>query len=179
MILQGSRAPRAVSILLWSTPSTQNNQVFENSRTCTIQHINKILSLPWSCGISRKLKKKMNGWNQSQWCETYELLDWLCQKHSYLQAHVDSFIIVVQLKDGDTWVDLGTKFVLNVFLHTEVISVEIITKPLFVSEVIWGQKLKKKQPHGHHFFHFKVRLSWLYHRLDSFVTINCIAATVG
>lgn len=55
--------------------------------------------------------------------------------------------------------DLGTKFVLNVFLHTEVISVEIITKPLFVSEVIWGQKLKKKQPHGHHFFLFKVQLS--------------------
>lgn len=97
----------------------------------------------------------MNGWNQSQWCKTYELIDGLCQKHSYLQAHVESFIIVVQLKDGDTWVDSGTKFVLNVFLHTEVISVEIIMKPLFVSEVIWGQKLRKEQPHSHHSFFLK------------------------
>lgn len=162
MILQGSRAPRAVSIQLWSTLSHQKNQVFENSESCTI--IKYCQLSMWEAIFSfLEAVGVLGSWKKNEWIKSKPLMwnswaHWLnVSKTFYLQAHVGSCIIVVQLRGGDTWVDSGTKFVLNVFLHTEVISIEIIMTALFVSEK--NKKTKKKQPQSPLFFFLKV--SWV------------------
>lgn len=162
MILQGSRAPRAVSILLWSTPSTQNNQVFSTK----FFHFLEAVGFQGSWKKNEWMKSKPMMWNL--WAH------WLIVSKTFLPASsCGEFYHCCPIKGWGHMSGLGNQICLKCFSPHRRYQCRNYNE---ASVCLWshlGSKTEKGTTIQSPLFLFKVWLSWLYYRLDSFVTINC------
>lgn len=95
-----------------------------------------------------------------------ELIDGLRQKHSYLQAHVGSFIMAVQFKG--TWVDSGIKLISNAF-HPIRSFLSLNNNDASVCLRSDLGSITARETDFRVIIFLKVHLSWLLYRLDFFI----------